>query len=385
MLLRPYGIVIEGKLELGLELEVEDGVIRDVLPHTGIPDDFVVSAAFVNAHSHLEYRGLQGRVPFQGGYWDWIRDLTQLKQEQNIEDIAQDCLQGAVENRATGVAVIGEHSDRPYSGAAMAEAGLRGVIYQEIITFFERDSRVEKLSRVGNQAEVNGNAFSGPVLRAPHAYYTADRQTLAEVGASGEPFSIHVAETELESLFTRSGISEIAEFYRRFGVPFEPTGRSVVDSLDQLGLVRPGAQFVHCCALEGGEAELLGERGVSVAHCPRSNRALGCPDAPVRELLNAGVHVGLGLDSAASSGPIDMFAEMREALAAGSRRGEPLMPQEVWSMATTMGARSVPGFDFPKWDASLGSSAPLIKIHLRAVQTVEDLIHRGLPELVEWV
>ena len=49
MILRPYGMVIEGTFELGLEVVIEDGVIQQMRPHTGVPDLYILSPAFINA------------------------------------------------------------------------------------------------------------------------------------------------------------------------------------------------------------------------------------------------------------------------------------------------------------------------------------------------
>ncbi|MBC8063981.1 MAG: hypothetical protein H7Y17_04070, partial [Chlorobia bacterium] len=75
MIVRPYGIVQSGSLQLGLEILLHGNQITEVRPHTGIPENFVVSPAFVNAHSHLEYRGMQGKLKSEE-YWSWIREIT---------------------------------------------------------------------------------------------------------------------------------------------------------------------------------------------------------------------------------------------------------------------------------------------------------------------
>lgn len=384
MTLRPRAIFLDGALREGLEVTYADGVVRDVRTSAARPEDWVLSPAFFNAHSHLEYRGLQGEIA-AGDYWTWIREITRRKPLQSLDQVREDARIAARENRATGVAGIADHSDRPVAGAAMRSAGLTGIVFQEVITFNERDDPSAKWRHVEEKAARNRADYGGPVFLSPHAPYTVDSVTLSRWShaQSGSPFfraSIHVAETPFETAFYRDGEGPIAEFYRSRAAPFAATGFGVVTWLDGLGLVRPGLQFVHACDLEREDISLLAARGVSVAHCPRSNRALGCPAAPIRGLLDAGVRVGLGMDSAASSGPIDMFAEMRAALDIALTRGEPLGNDEVWHMATTGGASSL-GLD--DWHIAVGARVPLIRLPDRP--TVADQIRQGSPSDVAWL
>jgi 5-methylthioadenosine/S-adenosylhomocysteine deaminase len=382
VVLRPYGLVIGGELEIGLELVIEDGAIAAIRPHTGMPDFYVISPAFVNAHSHLEYRGLAGKVAM-GDYFGFIRSITELKRGQSLEEVQADCVLAANENRATGVALIGEHSDRPGSAAALEQASIGGMLFQELITFFEREAREDKVRLVKERLAEQALLFSGETALAPHTPYTVDRETLKSFAIRG-PFSIHVAESAYENQFFVSGEGPIADFYRRSGFEVNPTGQSVVATLADWGLVREAAQFVHCCDLSAEDIKLLAKAKVRVAHCPRSNVALKCPDAPVREILDSGIEVGLGLDSAASSGPIDMFAEMRSALEVSIHRGKPLEAEEVWQMATN--ANSLPLTNAPpKWNIYVGSTVPLIEIHVEQPRSTIDLIERGSPASVKWV
>lgn len=367
MILRPAGIVLEGTLEFGLELVVDDaGVIAEIRPHTGLPELTVLSPGFANAHSHLEYRGLQGAIA-EREYWPWIRTITQAKTRQEPDEVRRDAALAAQENLATGVRRILEHSDRPVAGPAMREAGLGGVIYQELITFLEQADPVEKLALVRERAAENATA-GYEVHWAPHAAYTVDEGTLSTF-SSGSPFSMHVAETPLETQFFRFGTGPIADLYASVGVPARTTGETVVEYLARLGLVRSGAQYIHVCAIDDADLVRLAEGGVEVVHCPRSNRRLGCPIAPVRRMLEAGMAVGLGLDSPASSGPIDMFDEMRAALLSSRELGEPLRAEVVWRMAT----------------GSLETSRRIedwIEIDLAGATNTEDLLERLSPERV---
>jgi 5-methylthioadenosine/S-adenosylhomocysteine deaminase len=382
VILRPYGLVIRGELEIGLEIELQDGVISAIRPHTGMPDGFVISPAFVNAHSHLEYRGLMSKVQ-TGDYFGFIRSITELKGQQTMDEVSLDCERAAAENRATGVGLIGEHSDRPYAGRALRQVGIGGILFQELITFFEREAPTEKRRLVQERLREQALEFAGETALAPHTAYTVDENSLREF-KYGESFSVHVAESVYENRFFVSGEGPIAEFYRRNGFEVKGTGKTVVGNLSDWGLVREGAQFVHCCDVSLPEIGLMAKADVRVAHCPRSNAALNCPIAPIREMLDAGVRVGIGLDSAASSGPIDMFAEMRSALEVSAYRGKPLSAEEVWRMATN--ADSLPWHaTAPEWDIQVGSRTPLIRVEIEQPNTTWDLIEQGTSEKVSWI
>jgi 5-methylthioadenosine/S-adenosylhomocysteine deaminase len=100
----------------------------------------------------------------------------------------------------------------------------------------------------------------------------------------------------------------------------------------------------HCVTVDDGEIALLAEHAVAVAHCPRSNALLGCGIAPVRELLDAGITVGLGTDSPASTPSFDFFEELRAALffaRARERSPEALSATEALELATLGSARAL--------------------------------------------
>jgi 5-methylthioadenosine/S-adenosylhomocysteine deaminase len=381
MTLRPYAVVIDGRLETGLEVEIDEaGTIAGVQAGSGKPEDYVLSAAFVNAHSHLEYRGLLGKIQL-GGYPEFIRSITQHKEAQSPASVREDCLLAATENRQTGVAMLGEHSDRPFSGSSMSVHGLDGTIFQEVITFNQASSPEDKLEKTAESLRENARHFDGEVVLSPHAPWTVDQVTLQALAEAGGHLSIHVAESVAENEYFMSDKGFIADMCRAAGVRHEH-GERAVTYLGRLGYLRPGVQFVHLCDLTLEDVELIAGTGVTVAHSPRSNEALACPRTPVREMLDAGLAVGLGMDSAASSGPIDMFAEMRSALKVAADRGRELTAEEVWRMATSMGAQSL---WIDGWDVQDGANMPLIKLHVPGVETTQDLIELAGPRSVEWV
>jgi 5-methylthioadenosine/S-adenosylhomocysteine deaminase len=120
------------------------------------------------------------------------------------------------------------------------------------------------------------------------------------------------------------------------------------------------------------EIALLAERGVPVAHCPRSNALLGCGIAPLRRLLGAGVQVGLGTDSPASAPNFDMFEEMRTAIYAARARERDagaLPAAEALALATAGAARAL------RLDAEVGTLTPGKRADLTVVSLAGTPYH----------
>lgn len=277
---------------------------------------------------------------------------------------------------------MGEHSDRPYSGKAMAEAGLDGVLFQEVLTVADGEQVEQKVMECERRLESQRNMFGGKAGWALHAPYTVDAEVFRRFAGQGDPISVHVAESLAERELFEQGTGPIAEFLVSVGAPLPRHPEGPVAWLSELGVLRRGVQCVHVCALKHDDIERIAESGASAAHCPSSNEFLACPIAPVKRLLDAGVTVGLGLDSAASGGAIDMFKEMRACLQQSVYRWEALTDVQVWNMATTGGAESL-GID--DWRIEVGSKVPMILIEHPGASSIGDLIAKGGPENVKWV
>ena len=97
-----------------------------------------------------------------------------------------------------------------------------------------------------------------------------------------------------------------------------PTGKRAVATLADV--LCPELLCAHCVEVTPSEIRLLAEHDVPVAHCPRSNAMVGCGIAPLAELRAAGLRVGLGTDSPASTPSIDPWEELRTAVYAARAR-----------------------------------------------------------------
>ncbi|GAA4928087.1 8-oxoguanine deaminase [Actinoplanes utahensis] len=100
-------------------------------------------------------------------------------------------------------------------------------------------------------------------------------------------------------------------------------GCTPVEYAERVGWLGGDVWLAHGVHLDDSAIAKLGTTGTGVAHCPSSNARLGTGPARVRELLDHGVPVGLGVDGAASQEVSQLGAELRQALYTARQRGGP--------------------------------------------------------------
>jgi cytosine/adenosine deaminase-related metal-dependent hydrolase len=346
-------------------VEIEDGRIaavgtRDELgPGVEYPDAAILPG-FVNAHSHLEYAvyaGFGDGLPFA----PWILIHVERKARIGAEEMEAIARLGAAECLASGITTVGDCSYSGASATACDDLGLRAIVYLEV--FGITTAQLE--TRFGATRERLDGAL-GDLVRigiSPHAPYTVSTDLYEACFELGLPLATHLSESPDEDTWMRSGEGPWKPLAD--ALP-PPPGTSGIRLLAEHGLLRPGILAAHCVTVDAEEIALLAGHRVSVAHCPRSNAVLGCGIAPLRELLDAGITVGLGTDSPASTPSFDMFEELRTALflaRARERRPEALTAAEALELATLGSARAL-GLDGEVGSLEPGKRADLVVVSL---------------------
>jgi len=312
----------------------------------------VIAPGFVNAHSHLEYAVYAG---FGDGleFAPWLELHMTRKRRLDHEDMVAIARLGAAQCLASGITTTGDASFSGAAGTAMDELGLRGIVYLEA---FGDELR-----------EVQGPVVSDRVRAglSPHAPYTATPALYRACVETGLPIATHFAESPAEEEWLVHGSGPMASFSHMLPPPLGETG---IRALARAGALGPSVVAAHCVTVDSEEIALLAEHGVAVAHCPRSNALLGCGIAPLHELRAAGIRVGLGTDSPASTPSFDMFAELRAAVFAArarERRPDALSASEALELATLGSARAL-GLEDEVGSLVAGKHADLTVVSLDA-------------------
>ena len=318
----------------------DDGRIATVgpSPEVGVGERFegcVIVPGFVNCHTHLEYAvyaGFGDGLPFV----PWIGLHIRRKDALDLDDMRAIARVGALECLRSGVTTVGDCSFVGAAAEAAVQTGLAAIVFLEV--FGRAESALERFA--DNRARIE-TALSERVRLgvSPHAPYTCTLEVYEACSALGLPVQTHLAESPAERPWLVEGTGDWTPLADLL-VP--PPGQTGIRLLAEAGLLGPRVSAAHCVHADEEEIALLARNGVGVAHCPRSNGMLGCGVAPLRELLAAGVAVGLATDSPASTPSFDLFEEMRTAIVAArarERRPDALTAGRALELATLGGAR----------------------------------------------
>ena len=174
----------------------------------------------------------------------------------------------------------------------------------------DADSVLAATEELAGRLHEPGAGAMVQIAVAPCSPFSVSKQLMADSAALARRLGLqlhtHLAETVEEDAYCR-------ELY----------GCTPVEYLTELGWTASDVWCAHCVHLSPADVQTFAAAGVGVAHCPTSNLRLGAGVAPVRELVDAGVRVGLGVDGSASNERSDLFFDVKQALLVARGRGGP--------------------------------------------------------------
>lgn len=315
----------------------------------------IAMPGFVNTHTHLAmtlFRGIADDIKL----YDWLNKYIFPAERKFVspESVEIGTNLAYAEMIKSGTTCFNDMYYFSDSTAQTAiKAGMRGVISEGIID--------QKVANSNNSQEAiqytkflldkyKDNELIN-IAVATHAPYSCTENTLIKSYELAEQydslFHIHLAETkwELEKFLAEKGMSS-------------------VNYLDKLGLLSHRTIAAHGVWLNDEEINLLKDRDVAIAHNPECNMKIASGIAPIPQLIDTGVRVGLGTDGVASNNNLNFIQEMRTmALLHKLNSSDPTtLPAEQIIRIATIGGAEVIGKEKEIGSLEIGKKADIILI-----------------------
>jgi cytosine/adenosine deaminase-related metal-dependent hydrolase len=308
----------------------------------------VVTPGLVNTHHHL-YQTLTRARAQQADLFTWLRELYPVWAGIDAEAEYAAARAGLAELALSGCTTVFDHH-------YVFPRGREGLIEAEVQAARELGVRIVAARGSMDLGVSDGGLPPDELVEDPDAALADTERLVHELHESGHGARVQIAVAPCSPFsVTRRLMAESATLARRLGLPLhthlaetieeeaycmELYGGTPVEYLTDLGWLGDDVWCAHCVHLSADAIADFSASGTGVAHCPTSNLRVGAGVAPVRELVDAGVRVGLGVDGSASNERGDLMFEVRQALLIARGRGGPaaMTAREALRLGTRGGA-----------------------------------------------
>ncbi|NJJ39986.1 8-oxoguanine deaminase [Paenibacillus apii] len=369
-------LFIEGQeiKAIGTDIPYEDA--DTVIDATGK----IVYPGLINTHHHL-YQTFTRNIPQAQDceLFDWLVTLYEIWRHMRPEDVYLSAMVGLGELLKTGCTTASDHFycfPNAVSGELIDEeiraAGELGIRF-----YPTRGSMNLGRSQGGlppDEVTQPADVILRDTRRVIETYHDASKFAMVRVGvAPCSPFSVSEDLLRESARLARSyGVrmhTHLAETKDEEDFCLAKLGLRPLEYMEKTGWIGRDVWYAHGIHFSGDEIRRMGACGCGVAHCPSSNMKLSSGVFPVRSMLQAGVHVGLGVDGSASNDASNLLGEARQAyllhkLTAGS--AGPTAEESLW--LGTVGSSRVLGWEDAIGSLEVGKAGDLFMIDSRRLE-----------------
>ena len=302
----------------------------------------ILLPGLINAHCHLDYTILRGKIGPERSFGDWIVAINAQKAALTESDYLDSITTGLAEARKYGTTTLLNLEAFPDLLPRLTRPPLRVWWCSEMIDVRGPVDAINVFNRLRDAFQSHQDWLGGVGL-APHAPYTASSQLYSDASEiarkEGIPFTTHLSESSDEMQMFHHARGPAYDFLKSIGRPMEDCGQETPLSFVMRHLPISAHWIIaHLNELGEGDFELLARAPkFHVVHCPRSHKFFGHAPFALGRLRGLGFNICLGTDSLASNSSLSLFAEMRELL----RKEAWLSPREVVEMVTVNAANAI--------------------------------------------
>ena len=308
----------------------------------------LITPGLVNTHHHL-FQTLTRAVP--GGQdallFGWLKTLYPIWSKFGPDEMRISAMTGLAELALSGCSLSSDHLYLYPNGSrlddtidAATEIGIRFSPTRGSMSIGESDGGLPPDSLVEDE-----NYILQDCIRVIDKFHNPKPSSMIQVGiAPCSPFSVTRELMRDSALLGREkGVylhTHLAENDEDIAYSLEKFGCRPGQYVEDLGWTGSDVWHAHCVKLNTEEQELFARTQTGISHCPCSNCRLGSGIAPIRQMRDAGVSVGLGVDGSASNDSGNLILEARQAMLMQrvSQGADAMSSREALEIATRGGA-----------------------------------------------
>ena len=278
-------------------------------------ENSILYPGFINTHVHLEFSSNKTTLKY-GEFMPWLDSVI-----ENREDLVAKCdniimRQACNEMLASGITTFGAISSFGVELEVCTQTPQKVIFFNELIgsnaatadmLYADFLERLDASKKCKNEGIIPAIAIHSPYSVHPVVLKRAIKVAKNE----NLPLSAHFLESQAEREWLEKESGEFLDFFKKFF----STSRAVtnisefIESFDDVS-----THFTHAVQATKEELTYLAEKNHSIAHCPRSNRLLGCGRLPIEELIALDMPFTVATDGLSSNNSLNIFDELRSAL-----------------------------------------------------------------------
>ena len=290
-----------------LQKKYPNATITHTKPHS------VLYAGFVNTHVHLEFSTNKTSLKY-GSFMPWLHSVIEHREELvgacNNEVMMRECHTML----CSGITTFGAISSFGNELEVCEKAPQRVVFFNELIGSNASYADMlygDFMERVNASMSCDKKSLITPAIaiHSPYSIHPIILQKAVNVAKQHQlPLSAHFLESQAEREWLEEAKGEFKPFFEKFFNTATPvtTIKEFIYAFDTYP-----THFTHATQAKKEELEHLASKNHSIAHCPRSNRYLGCGRLKIEELP---LPFSIATDGLSSNDSLNIFDELRASL-----------------------------------------------------------------------